>query len=675
MWNKFLLFVIFICCFSVSIAQVTKENKNELFRNDTALVHSLLIKSKELFAENPEEAIKLNMQARDIASTIGYEKGLATALKTIGNNYYNQSKHIEALDYWNQSLRVFEQIKDDVGVSNMLSNIGVVYMDQGDDEKALEYNLKSLKIAEKTGDKLRIVTAMNNIGAIYYHKKETHDKALHYYLQALKLNNEIDDQYGIGTIAANIGEIYFEKKDYASALNYYKQSMKAYEKGSPEDLPYPMNAIGKVFTSTGGYIAALSMHERALSLSKKIDNKQYIAQSFLGIADAYKNKKDLKSAIASYLEAEVAAKEANSLHELKIIYEGLAISYAATSDFKNAFKYQALFTSVINDLYNIEADKKLVHLQFDFDLQKKQGQIDLLTKDQTLKEVQLKRQMLERNTLIIGLSLVLLIAILIFRNYRIKVKTNKILDKQKVEIESLLLNILPAEVAKELQVTGKSKPREYDLVSVLFTDFKGFTSIADKMSPQDLVEELSSCFVAFDTIIEKNNLEKIKTIGDSYMCAGGIPTLDNQHPFNIVKAGLEIQKYIIENNKQREESGLVPWEIRIGIHVGPIVAGVVGKKKYAYDIWGSTVNIASRMESSGVPGQVNISASVYEIIKEKYNCIYRGKIYAKNVGDVDMYLIDAEKGESGKIITDVENKVELINKTDHPQKSGSTLLQ
>jgi class 3 adenylate cyclase len=129
------------------------------------------------------------------------------------------------------------------------------------------------------------------------------------------------------------------------------------------------------------------------------------------------------------------------------------------------------------------------------------------------------------------------------------------------------------------------------------------------------------------------------------MCAGGIPTPDENHVYNIIKAGIEMQQYILHNNQRRADKGLPPWDIRIGIHVGPIVAGVVGKKKYAYDIWGSTVNIASRMESNGEPGQVNISSTTYEIIKDRYACKHRGKIYAKNVGEIDMYFIEQELSE------------------------------
>ena len=232
------------------------------------------------------------------------------------------------------------------------------------------------------------------------------------------------------------------------------------------------------------------------------------------------------------------------------------------------------------------------------------------------------------------------IALLIYRTYRIKSKTHKIVDKQKNEIEHLLLNILPKEVAHELQRSGRATPKQYENVSVMFTDFQAFTVLADHMAPDELVAELDTYFIAFDAIIEKYKLEKIKTIGDSYMCAGGIPVSDEIHVLNIVKAGLEIQECIAQQNNTRLQNGLKPWVARIGIHVGPVIAGVVGKKKYAYDIWGSTVNIASRMESNGEPGRVNISRAVYETIKDHYECTPRGKISTKNLGDIEMYFIE-----------------------------------
>jgi len=258
---------------------------------------------------------------------------------------------------------------------------------------------------------------------------------------------------------------------------------------------------------------------------------------------------------------------------------------------------------------------------------------------------------------LIGIAVLAIIIIyIVFRAFRFAKKTNKILHKQKNEIErqkdeieyerersdKLLLNILPEETAEELKEKGSATPKHYDLVSVLFTDFKGFTNIAEKITPQQLVAELNNCFLEFDKIIDKHNLEKIKTIGDAYMCAGGIPSENTTNPFDIVKAGLEIKDYMENLKKEREAAGEDFWELRIGIHTGSVVAGVVGKNKFAYDIWGDAVNTASRMESSGVPGKVNISGTTYEIIKNHFKCTHRGKIKAKNKGEIDMYIVEDE---------------------------------
>ena len=383
-----------------------------------------------------------------------------------------------------------------------------------------------------------------------------------------------------------------------------------------------------------------------------------IVQSLMGLGEAYAKKGDNENAVINFKEAQAKALEITANHEIVDIYQGMAKAYAKSNNFDSAFKYQSLFSDINDTLYNIETGKKLGVLQFDFDLQKKQTEINLLTKDKAFTDLQLKRQKLVKNASLIGLVLLFFIALLIFRNYRIKVKTNHKLDQQKAEIEQLVLNILPSEIANELKLNGQATPRNYESVSVMFTDFKDFTVHADKLAPQELVKELNTCFMAFDDIIEKYKLEKIKTIGDSYMCAGGIPTPDEKHAENIVNASLEVQQFIMQNNKRRLAQGLEPWDLRIGIHTGPVLAGVVGKKKYAYDIWGSTVNIASRMESNGVPGQVNISASVYELIKDSFTCSYRGKIYAKNVGEVDMYFVE---NENGVVVNMKEKKFSVSN--------------
>lgn len=632
----FPLFLIFFSFFGNAQSGTSLDATQE----DSIYVNKLNQQSKEISAEDPAKGIILATQAKELAEKIGFQKGKAYALKYLGLGYYWQGKYAEAMGRWVESLKVFEQINDQTGVANLLNNMGAVYAEQGDDEKGLEYSLRSLKISEEIKDKLRILSALNTVSSIYNNKKATKDKALGYLLQALPLCEALGDNNALAIVSGNIGEIYFDKDDFAKAVSYYEKSIKAL--GTSANSSFAYNGIGKVYLKQGDFSKALSYHNKALSIAEKFSNKPGMVGSLEGVANAFIAQNDFNTALTNYNKAIAIAEEIEAKQELKNLYHETALAYSKISDYKNAFKYKTLYADVKDSLYNEATDKKLGSLQFEFDLQKKQGEINLLTKDKALTDQKLQRQKLAKNALMAGLVLVFLIALLIYRNYRIKVRTHKILDKQKGEIEGLLLNILPSEVAKELQEKGHADPRYYDSVSVMFTDFKGFTIIADKMSPQDLIEELNNCFISFDEIIGKHNLEKIKTIGDSYMCAGGIPTPNDQHVENMVRASLEIKDFVIDYNKIRKEKGLEPWDLRIGIHTGPVVAGVVGKKKYAYDIWGSTVNIASRMESNGEAGQVNISSSVYELIKGKYDCRYRGKIYAKNVGEIDMYFLDGK---------------------------------
>jgi adenylate cyclase len=212
-------------------------------------------------------------------------------------------------------------------------------------------------------------------------------------------------------------------------------------------------------------------------------------------------------------------------------------------------------------------------------------------------------------------------------------------NEERNKSENLLLNILPASVADELKREGRVEPLHYDSASVLFTDMVGFTKIAEGLSPQDLVAKLDACFHQFDTIIRSTEIEKIKTIGDAYMAVGGVPKPNRSHAIDCILAALRMQAYM------QDAAGASGWQIRLGIHTGPLVAGVVGSEKFAYDIWGDTVNTASRMESSGAAGKVNISAETHSRVEKYFQCEYRGKLVAKNKGEVAMYFVQRLKPE------------------------------
>lgn len=226
------------------------------------------------------------------------------------------------------------------------------------------------------------------------------------------------------------------------------------------------------------------------------------------------------------------------------------------------------------------------------------------------------------------------------QNAKLMAEKNIIIREEQQRSENLLLNILPSLVAEELKKKGHTNARFFEDVSVLFADFVGFSKIAEQLSPQQLVSELDTCFRAFDHIIALHGLEKIKTIGDAYMCAGGLPDGGGSQLRSMVLAARDMQRWLADWNMERLKNGQPLFEARIGIHNGPVVAGVVGSKKFAFDIWGDTVNIAARIEQAGEGGKINISGESYELIREFFPCTYRGKIAAKNKGEIDMYYVE-----------------------------------
>jgi adenylate cyclase len=213
-----------------------------------------------------------------------------------------------------------------------------------------------------------------------------------------------------------------------------------------------------------------------------------------------------------------------------------------------------------------------------------------------------------------------------------------IIEKEKTE--ALLANVLPKNTASEIMEKGKATKIKYNFVTVLFSDIQGFTKIAEEMNPEVLIDELDKFFFHFDSVVEKFGIEKIKTIGDAYMCAGGIPEKNRTNPVEVILAALEMKAYMKKLKESSELEGMKFWDIRIGIHTGTVVAGVVGQKKLSYDIWGDTVNTASRMESSGEAGKINISGTTYEFVKDYFDCEYRGKMPVKYKGELEMYFVN-----------------------------------
>lgn len=633
--------IILVCLFLITGMVTARANEADSLKKllatnpvDSVKVNLLNALAKTYFNDNPDTALIIANSSKALAEQIAYKPGLALALKNIGIYHYMKGTYAEAIKIWQQAQEVYRQIGDKKGVANMLSNQGAIYFNQGDEAKSLESHLQSLRISEEIKDTLRIVTSLNNIGSVYSNKKATWDQSIEYFLRSYKLCQIIGDQYLLGTCTVNLGEMYYKKGNDTTALFYLNESVKAFE--GTENLPYSLNVIGLVYSHEKKLEEAITMHQKAYEISKNLDTKLDMTQSLVWMAQAYFMKGDIGDAIQRYIEALNIARPLNALTEMKDAYEGLTKSYSNLSDFKNAYRYQDSLLTIKDSIYNDATRRKVGLLQFGYDLEKKQSEISLLNKDKELQSKEIQRQKIVRNSFIGGFIVMVLFAAVFFA------QRNRI-HKAKKRSDELLLNILPEETAEELKETGTAKTKSFDLVSVLFTDFKNFTSASEKLTPEELVAEINLCYSAFDHIVTKYGIEKIKTIGDSYMCAGGLPVTNETHPFDVVSAGLEMVAFIEQNKQDRMAKGQPFFELRLGIHTGPLVAGIVGIKKFAYDIWGDTVNTASRMESSGEVGKVNISGSTYELVKDKFKCVHRGKIQAKNKGEIDMYFVEGVK--------------------------------
>ncbi|MDX2306518.1 MAG: adenylate/guanylate cyclase domain-containing protein [Microscillaceae bacterium] len=407
-----------------------------------------------------------------------------------------------------------------------------------------------------------------------------------------------------------------------------------------------LSLLGDIYRLNNKPDKAVKYYMLAEEKMKGLPFSERDAYALYYAAEVLREKEEIKGAERYYLKALdiVNHQDESSTQTIKfIILTGLINLYKSQENYSQALEKYNLIEKVHKGL-----------LQEDFVILNK-SEVGSLIKSMRndILDAQSKRMRTFTNMLILFGVLVLLVIVVtlyILNIRRKKMNTilsikNHELDQEKRKVDELLLNIFPKEIAEELKTQGKSDIKTYERVSVLFTDFKGFTQIAEKMSPQKLIQELNDCFTHFDEIIKKYNLEKIKTIGDAYMCAGGIPISNLTNPVDIVLAGLDIQRFMKKRKEEKMASGEKYWECRLGINTGEVIAGVIGKSKFAYDIWSDTVNTASRTETNGEVYKVNITQRTYHFVKDFFDCEYRGKITAKGKGVLDMYFVHGIKAD------------------------------
>ena len=419
-------------------------------------------------------------------------------------------------------------------------------------------------------------------------------------------------------------------------LNYFNEAGTIFKKEKYKiGIAYTLGNTGMVYAKQGKDDLAIKNIKEAIIILEKLEDYYGISDYLSAMSDIYFDRNDWEIALPyAKRSLEIAQKQGlkDQVRKSSLLLSEL---YQKMGNIPESYSYYKKYIVYRDSINNLEAIEKTADLRTNFKVSKKQAEVDLM-------QIQKRNQRIITIASIISLVLVFFIALGLFRRYRFIQKTNNIIAAEKKRSDDLLMNILPEETALELKTNGKVAAKRFESVTVLFTDFEGFTLYAENLAPEKLVESIDYYFSKFDAIIEKYDLEKIKTSGDSYMCAGGLPFQTEDHAYKIVLAAKEILKFVKESLTENPNHQ-TRFKIRIGINTGPVVAGVVGTKKFAYDIWGDTVNIASRMETNSIPGKINISENTYQHIKNSFDCEYRGEVAVKNKGMMKMYFVNEIK--------------------------------
>lgn len=618
---------------SVSFAQIAdrikaSEAKLQTVRQDTERAKILISLGKIFSMSNSyDSAMYYTNMGLNLSLNIDYLRGIAAAYSTIGNVYSDKGNYALAIQNYRQALDIFEKKGLKKSMSSIYNNIGIIYYNQGNYPLALKNYLASMKLKREAGDSVELANTYLNLGEMYL-DMGNYKEALNYYLIVSKMAQTNKNQDLLGNSYLGIGDVYKAEGNYEQAEENEKLALGiASANGDIRMTDNVYSNYGDIYFQLGKYDSALVNYFKAIKINKELSDRKGMGVLFTRISRAYSAKKQYvptRIYIDSALGISKTLGDKENIRDIYALLVHIDSAENRQSEIMGDFK---MYLCYRDSLSNEESTRKMVSEQMEYDAERQQA-LDKIEQDKRA-----SRQKLVRNLLTGGIGFVFLFAVIFFFQRR------KI-SKERDRSDHLLLNILPAETAEELKNTGESKARRYGLVTVMFTDFKNFTKSAETMTAEQLVSEINFCYKEFDKINARHRVEKIKTMGDGYMAAGGVPIENTTNPEDTILAALEIQEFMKAMKAKREQENLPFFEVRIGIHSGPVIAGIVGLNKFAYDIWGVTVNIAARMESSGETGKVNISGTTYDLVKDKFKFTYRGKIQAKNKGELDMYFVE-----------------------------------
>jgi class 3 adenylate cyclase len=613
-----------------SLLNIISRPVHDTVRAEVLSKLSVIARMKSQF----DRADSLSMLAIEAAVRAGSAKFEAESRINLGHTAQKRGEFRRALAMHAEIEALLKKGGTERQWGNLETLMGNCHSKLGNLSAALECHQKSLSHFEKSNDKRGIKSSMNNIAIVYANQKRL-EKALEIFKGITAFDLAAKDTFALASDLRNEALCLIEMKRQTEALPLLDSARTLYARnGNLAGVAESNGAIGVVLYETGNYEKAHPHFEEEIRVYTQLGKKHDLGGGYINLGRNAIRLRRFDVAEKSIRQGLEIVRSLGHKEYISIGYLSLARLDSARNNLRSAFEHFKMYKLYEDSILNETTTEQLAEMDARFESERKEQEIELLNKDSQIQQKEIAKQKLVRNGFVGGFALMLAFAAIFF------VQRNRI-QKEKDRSEELLLNILPYETAQELKTKGTADAQHIDEVTVLFTDFKGFTQLSEKLSPKELVAEINDCFSEFDRICERHGIEKIKTIGDAYMAAGGLPTANHTHAVDVVKAACEIRDFMNRryNSVANQLSVENRFQVRIGVHTGPVVAGIVGLKKFQYDIWGDTVNTANRMETSGEVGMVNISQSTYELVKDRFSCTYRGEVEAKGKGMLKMYFV------------------------------------
>ncbi len=567
----------------------------------------------------------------------------AMSFNHLGNTLLQMGNYPAAFENYSRSLQISVEIRDSQLIATNYLNMGNIYSTLQDFTRAQKYYKRIIEINKTSADPMLLFLAYQSLGGNYEHLGQL-SNALIQYERCLQIGESLDDPYLMVESHNQLGGNLILQQKYTDAEDHFQASLALLDNFEDDRLSAETHeSLGDLYLKQEKIILALESFEAANALYESIGDLRFTAQIQLRIGAVLIERKNPKNASLWCRNSLQYAEQSNTLPIQRAACECLYNAYKSLGNNEEALlfheRWQALGDSLQSNVLQRRVQEMELNRQMELDsVRRIEEKLALnVTHGQEL-SIEKKRG----TSLLLGALAILLIALVLWFQLRLIQKSRTEIQREKEKSEHLLHNILPTAVASELKESGQSAARDFKDVTILFTDFKGFTQMSEAVSPQELVSEINTCFTAFDQIMTKYGIEKIKTIGDAYMAAGGLETSRNSTVKDVVLAALEMQEYIQIRKSERTAMGQPHFEMRVGIHTGDVVAGIVGSHKYQYDIWGDAVNTASRMESSGEQGKVNISHTTYSLLKNDQSFTFenRGIIEVKGKGEMEMWFVN-----------------------------------